>query len=405
MQQAKQNHLGWIDGIKGIACIIIFVHHFLLMFMPGAFYGSRISGAGRISRLLAESPLGVLVNGNFCVCLFMMLSGAVLSYKILQSDNDIHVISEVVSTRYLRLTLPVVAVSAVVFLLMQVPGAFQGNQIAAVTGSPWAAGKYTQVPSIKGFFIITLFKTWLQGSDVFSTAFWMLTYSFYGSFLCVICSLAAIGRDRRKIIVLFFLISFAFFHVENGMIYLACFPLGNIIGMMVHSGKQREGQKEEGRMRAVKTGCRVLCLIAGLYLGGYPSGTETGAAAGYGYQYLKLQPYYAPQYVVAHITGAFLLLAGASGLAGVQKALGNKVFRGLGKISYAAYLVHIPILFTVSTRVYMYCIGRCGRAGSIGICFAVTAVLVAGCAYGFYTGIERPAGRLVKKVDGWFRGK
>ncbi len=71
----------WLDGIKGIAAIGVFTHHFLLDFLQSTYSGSRVSAhiSAELEYGFAQSPLSVLVNGNFWVCMFCLISGIILS--------------------------------------------------------------------------------------------------------------------------------------------------------------------------------------------------------------------------------------------------------------------------------------------------------------------------------------
>ena len=35
----KNERLTWIDGLRGLACILIFTHHFLVSFFPSSYNG------------------------------------------------------------------------------------------------------------------------------------------------------------------------------------------------------------------------------------------------------------------------------------------------------------------------------------------------------------------------------
>ncbi len=77
------NRILWLDGIKGIACIFIFLHHFFVHYFPAVYYGSlELSKAKGIDIYLSQSPIGFFLNGNFFVHLFLIISGYVITCTV-----------------------------------------------------------------------------------------------------------------------------------------------------------------------------------------------------------------------------------------------------------------------------------------------------------------------------------
>ena len=63
----KQERIDWMDGLKGLACIIIVIHHFILGYYPAAYLGAGgyshcVSGA---DIRFAQSPLAFFTIGDF----------------------------------------------------------------------------------------------------------------------------------------------------------------------------------------------------------------------------------------------------------------------------------------------------------------------------------------------------
>ena len=68
--QKTNDRVLWIDGLRGIACLAIFAHHFGCCFYPVTQFGPEGQWATPASVALAQSPLAVFLNGNFWVCVF-----------------------------------------------------------------------------------------------------------------------------------------------------------------------------------------------------------------------------------------------------------------------------------------------------------------------------------------------
>lgn len=108
--------LFWLDGIKGISCLCVFLHHFCLRYFPATFYGlEAASMANGVDLFLASSPLGLLINGNFFVHLYILISGYVISYQVIKLRSEDF--GYFMLKRYLKLLIPLFVFFAFWFLL------------------------------------------------------------------------------------------------------------------------------------------------------------------------------------------------------------------------------------------------------------------------------------------------
>ena len=113
-----KDRIRWIDGLKGLCCLGIFFHHYLLRYAPESYYGDidSIIRNHRIS-YLSQSTLGILINGNFFVFIFVLLSGFVVSrrvYSSSSSDTGVFLIN-----RYLKLSFPLLIVESLQFMFFK----------------------------------------------------------------------------------------------------------------------------------------------------------------------------------------------------------------------------------------------------------------------------------------------
>ncbi len=106
--------LHWLDGIKGISCLCIFLHHFCLMYFPAIFWGvEKESMANGLDLYLATSPLGLLFNGNFFVHLFILISGYVMTYQVMKIKAE--EFGSFMLKRYLKLLYPLFVFFGILF--------------------------------------------------------------------------------------------------------------------------------------------------------------------------------------------------------------------------------------------------------------------------------------------------
>jgi len=370
----KQSRIVWLDGLRGLACICIFLHHFSLAFFPAMFYGEAVpSRLGTFDAAVAQSPFSFLLNGNYMVALFCMISGFVISVQIMNLQ-DKNRLSDIVIKRYFRLMLPVFAVGFLVFLLSNLRFFFHMD-VAAVSASPWLPNYYKEPIGFFAFLRSALVDTWFLGTDLLSTAFWMLSKMFFGTFLCVILSCICWRYQSRAWIVYLF-VSFCFF--ARSELYLA-FTLGTLIAW-AYVNQPRVFQKYAG----------VAALIFGLFLGAFPSGVVPTNV----YRYF----YHALSHIDWHIIGAGLTLYGLFSCASLQKLFSLRPFQFLGKISYAVYLLHIPLTFSFSCFAFVRLIDTVGYVAAAFLSLAATLVLLVVLSFLFHKYVERACAVIQQKL-------
>lgn len=345
----EQKRILWIDGLRGIACILIVLHHFILGYYPAAYLGSdgvshMTSGA---DTAFAQSPLGFFVNGDVWVTVFCVVSGFVIANQVWRM-TDGRQYSKALLKRYPRLVLPVFAVSVIIYLMLQL-GLFWNLQTSYITGSEWLSSYYQDKTDLRVLITDSLIYNWLIGHRlVYSNAFWMLKDLFAGSYVAYI--LAYIGKDAKRRMLWVYLFVFIIFFPINT--HQTDFVIGVLTAFLYGQfGKYfRSHQK-------IFVPIGLLLILIGFFLGGYP----TGMVPTNGYRYLAAMEGMLPRDVYYHRLAVFSLFFGICMISGLQKALGTAPCRFLGKISYAVYLIHIPVLFSVTAWIFMQLYQKMGR--------------------------------------------
>ena len=112
------HRISYLDGLRGLLAIIVFVHHFLYAFCPGVVFGGDyetfLSGHCTAERIFALTPINILFNPGTAINFFFLLSGYVqcLPYFLKQ---DLFLVQKNFIKRYFRLALPTLAVVLMVF--------------------------------------------------------------------------------------------------------------------------------------------------------------------------------------------------------------------------------------------------------------------------------------------------
>lgn len=323
---AKQNtgRITWIDGLKGIACLLIFTHHFGLEYFPCSYYGPQME-----SRLpfgmdikLSYEPYGILVNGNFWVCVFITLAAFLAAFSVLRycdAANWQERISGIIVKRYVRLLIPCGTAGVLYWLLRE----YLAPHFA----------RYQDLQNPLSFVQMlwhTFVKMWIVADTDVSGLYWMLYIIFLGTFIAIILALAV--RYSKKWVCLFFFLGASLLLWAKDEYYL-CVVFGVLLAYFAQTGLHIENRK----LRFLG----LLPLVAGIYLGGYPSGTQPV----FFYRYLaKLCSFTLKMIPTYHVLGAGLLILGIILCAPAQRALSAKPLRWLGSVSMGIFTLHAILI-------------------------------------------------------------
>lgn len=326
----------WIDITKGLACIMIFTHHFLLAFLPATYYGNNAFSHCRWDAFLSDFPMSFIINGDFMVFIFLVLSNfliAVLAFDH-QCERDYIVMSMI--KRYLRFSLTIFLLGVITYSFQNV-GLFGMERANMLAQSPWLAALYSQKISVKDIFLIPFFKVLFQSDGTISTALWMICYIFIDSYISWL--LAVIANKSNVIGVMACAILFIAFVLKKE--YFFCMaPIGVLMATMWNKFS----------LQYCKMGIFMAVIGGGLgcYFGGYPSCNMLEP----GFWYLRMNN----DIRLNHMIGATGLIFSLSYLFKYSRGrIGEKrgisyILRKLGYVSYEIYLIHIPLIAVLSSR-------------------------------------------------------
>ena len=324
MQSKK---LVYLDGLRGLGCVIVFLTHFVFAFYYGMYHfePEACHLPGNLDILIGKSPLNLLFNGNTAVRLFLVLSGYVLCLGFF-ATGDKKRLGRSAARRYLRLMPAVLAVNIAVYLCMRL-GLYQNGPAAAVAGSAeWFAGFNSFAPSFLGMLKESLYGCFLFGTNDYNGVLWTMQMLFLGAYLDY--GMAALFGGRRYRCAVYAAVAVLLVRTD----FLSIF-LGYVLCDFMHTGWRL--QKKLCGSRALN----FLCLAAGLYFMAYPS-------AGFGYEgtIWGILPFVFVNYY--HIFGVLLFVFAVLNLEWLQRFFSLGLFRYLGRISYSLYLIHFPVIAT-----------------------------------------------------------
>jgi len=309
-----------LDGLRGIAALIVVCHHILLTdsWIADRVRGESVGGGlkGRFVGLDARniieySPLHFFYAGGEAVIVFFVLSGYVLGFAIQKSDLRMFL-----SNRVIRLWTPIAGAAIVSsVLLAAVPRREQTGQ------STWLKHHVGQlhIDSV-------IRNIWcLDGtSPSLNSSLWSMRYEIIFSMAIIV--LAGINF-RKKYSNFLFGIVIIYFAMGTGIMFhldlLTYLP-------MFFSGTALHWLPENSRFTGLRVLLGVVVIVSPWYFVGfgYPRGGFTGP--------------------ILTLLGAIVIVDGCRiPNTRVSKFLNWKPISLAGRYSYSLYLIHAPVLETV----------------------------------------------------------
>lgn len=364
-----------LEGLRGIAAVIVALYHFSLAFYLVAFFGIGSTAPVqhiRIEDNLYANPIMGLLSGTFAVAIFFVLSGFVLSIGFFQTGR-LDIVKKLAAKRYLRLMLPAFASILICYLLITF-GLSHTGAAGAITGSTWLANSWQFVPNFFDMIQHSVFGIFVDGRSFYNNVLWTMTTEFLGSFL-VFGVLLLFAQSKYRWIV-------------YGVLVYATFNtwfLGFIIGMILADLYARGTIVQQARNLLFI----VPLLLFSIYLGGYPHGSDVQGTA---YAIFPMLLGGTGSYQTLSMTlGATIIvfsLLWTSQFAGFMR---KKYISSLGKYTFALYLVHIPILYTFTTGVFVWLHGFLGYNKAVLASFVLSVPVVWAATLLFEKYVDRNA--------------
>jgi peptidoglycan/LPS O-acetylase OafA/YrhL len=379
--------VAYLDGIRGVAAFLVFFHHFLLVFFS-AFYSFDVhaTNLNGWDVRYGQSVFSVLSNGHFFVCIFFVLSGFVLSRKYYQS-NDLTVVLSGAHRRFLRLYIPVASTIIISFLMLKA-GFFYNVPVSSLRHSEWWFGTQWNIPQpLLQLWICLKYTALFQGDSSFDTSLWTMSIEFFGSFF-VFGFLAFTHNTNRKLFVLFLILLYFKFTEQPNM---ANFVFGISLNYLEKLAPKFS--------RNVVNITVIILVLAGLFLGSYPSSNYHGGTI-----FEKFTPFFLKYSRWYHSIGAFCIVAAVMLSPFLQKLFSLKPVRFLGHISFSLYLLHPLVLGSFSSWLYLKLAAPVGFNKSLPLIFILTALVCLIVAWLMTKFIDEPGVKFSKYVySRWFK--
>lgn len=351
--ESNQYRLFFLDGLKGLASVWVVLFHFFVVVRPLV--------PDNWESIVSLPIVNVFFNGNYAVCLFLVISGFLISYSMdRKKTTGLSAYQYMILKRYFRLAIPIgviVLFVAVAYYL----GLFSIHEYALAYDHEMVQ-RYFHDLTYKNFIKQAVFSP--LGYELVLIPCWMLKYIFIGSFLIVILSIASTGLTAvRRLLV--YLVAFVLLYEVS--LYYCCVLLGLILSDVW--ANFRNALKNRRFLS-------VILLVVSVTIPAFSKSVIESNTC-------------------LNMTGSFCMVLAVLISSGMREVLSFKVFRFLGRISFGTYLIHWPVLCSISCALLL-----AGYVSLIGIicnlCVSLAVTFLLAFLYARY--VEPVSGKIVDKV-------
>jgi len=389
------------EAIRGVACLFVVFSHLSLTFFPSMhhFFDEQTTTTN-FELMMHNSPFAFWYSGTAAVYIFFVLSGYVLTYTIVNSRDPIKKIQAMSIKRYPRLMLPALASCILLWAaysfyqppiqhvtswgkeIGNVPHLFDEGLTASLFGDInqysvfWARciehfGSFVAAGfdgSIRSFFF---------GYSDYNWVLWTMRIELLGSFV-----LFFLLYLRTKKPIFAWLIPIATIVLCLNVDYLGYASF--LIGSLFYFHKKK-----------LATVPALFCLLLGLYFAGVHN---TSSAYSVFYNLLDDQTY-----EVLNFLAGPLIVISIMWNAKLADVFSNRVTIFLGKISFAAYLNHLLILYVVGIPLFEFLFDQQFGYGlsALTSCIVVVALTI-GFSEIFYRLVDKNTMKLSAKISDRF---
>lgn len=303
----NKRHISFIDGLKGICCLMVFMCHFRMMgFLP--------------QWPIFNNPfVSVLLWGDLAVCVFILLSSFLICLSF-YSNKEKNTVSIMILKRYFRLSIPIGIIVVLIGIINH--SGLQCNQAAAALNGNEHLYNIMKVASLSSI-IKDVFLIPLGHSSLLLPQAWMIKYIFYGTFMTI--ALVTVSEKIKPIksisLGIFFAVLFGFIDV---------YYVNVIVGFLFF--KCYQSNLFEDRKISYISIINICLFILLRFL--IPN------------QLLGAKGYAGTIYAIIIVIVMF-------STKWTRRLFSTSSLLWLGKISFSLYLWHIVILFTFTSWLYL----------------------------------------------------
>ncbi len=338
----KKERLTHLDGLRGVAALVVIAHHYCLAFAP-AMQPFR----ARTPHWLFDTPLAIFYNGSFALAIFFVVSGFVVANAGAAGKSPLPVNLIV---RYLRLAIP--ATVSVLFALVLL-NLFAGwpRALNGLLPNFWLQQTYWDgTPGLGYALWHGIYGVFVSGGSLFNNPLWTMRTELIGSF--AVFTVYAFTRGWGRPVAVIALCAIAVWQNQGQYLTFGA-------GALLRELWAAERLPRQGALIALGVGVLLGAPLqqAAMRFGFKDAGFfgDLGAVLG----------------LTAIAAGALIVYAVLASPS-LRAILSARIPAFLGRISFGLYLVHVPLIVTIGALAYV----ELAPANAFGLALGL-AVLIA----------------------------
>lgn len=360
----------YLDGLRGFSALLVYLHHHLIW---------AHSDKHGLSMYVLENPYSLkgrhynfvclpiirvfFTGGNSAVAMFFLISGYVLSVSPLNAlySSDparfANYLGSALFRRWIRLFLPVIATTMTWATIWHIVGIKSNNPIAKSPEATYAVEIWEFYRNFKMHSFLFYESFWNEYND----HLWSIPLEFRGSIFIWITLLAFAQSSATMRVYLELAMAAYLTCIVDGWPY-ACFVIGLLLCECDVLTEKGQLPRLLSYLRVKRSWIYWLFILTGMYLLGVPSIMNTEDAAKDVEQLRTLPGWYYLSFFIPEpfsdyrwwyrIIAGTLIMISTPRLPILKMGMESRFCQFLGKHSYALYLVHGPILWSIGDRVY-----------------------------------------------------
>lgn len=351
----------YLDGLRGFAAFIVYWHHHQLWAHEATSTHHILESAFGYDKQYHFACLpGIRVffsGGHFAVTVFFVISGYVLAakpLKLIQAGEHTKLGDNLASAlfrRWLRLWIPIICTT---FLYMTSWHAFGLWTAAAEQQSNYRDELWKWYSEFKGFSFI--FRTGGDPWFTYNYHAWSIPVEFKGS-IVIYTTLMALSRCKRTArlwcqvgLIMYFL------YIADGW-FCSLFVVGMLLGDLDLLSGNNDLPRFFSKMDSFRELIFYHLFVISIYLGGIPADKQdlkflTKSPGWYYLSYLKPSAVFDYKWFYLFWAATFLV-ASVPRIHWLKSFFETRFNQYLGRISFALYLVHGPVLWILGDRLYV----------------------------------------------------
>jgi peptidoglycan/LPS O-acetylase OafA/YrhL len=370
----NRERLEYLDGLRGIAAVIVLLHHMVLSFYPQLADGSQHYFHGD----WPLAPVMLAWGGNLCVCIFFLLSGFVLVPATLHAKS--YLLTQF-TRRLIRLVPPVLAASLIGYALWSL-GLMRNAEATTVGASGWL-GQFFQGPhGILELVWDAIRMPFVPVESRYDPVLWTMHVEYVGSFGIIA---AYVLLHHKLLRTLALLVALALTYST----YYSDFILGALLAD--YNLRERGMALPAPLRRGLITLFTVLFILFGAYSWSAGVGAPWHWADGFVDAFIT-------DYTQAHMLAAMFLLPVLLWCRPLQTLLSRQIPLALGRQSFSIYLIHLPLIGSLVCWIFLQAEPQLGYAPSFWLCAAILLAVTYAIALLFTRFIDAPTTNLSRRV-------